>query len=141
MKKSLLWVMTAILTISGTVATLTACTSSDDIPTPAENQNQLGEQIKGDWYCVYNTNRLVIDYLKNPQHNASVGIIYMDYASMDKTPGYNSSTVYESCGMQLVEALISQNFRTPGSIDASLFSICTLNVDGLPAIINEKTDN
>lgn len=87
------------------------------------------------------TNRLVIDYLKNPLHNASVGIIYMDYAGMDKTPGYNSSTVYESCGMQLVEALISQNFRTPGTIDASLFSICTLNVDGLPAIINEKTDN
>lgn len=368
MKKSLLWVMTAILTISGTVATLTSCTSSDDIPTPAENQNQLGEQIKGDWYCVYyttgttkawkkddmktettvdytrvvdcynfgtqepvshgnliryyyignemvppafnifyfdytstleesaaketygivkgqivltpnennqslwtwrenaptrttlhydngcitangqnnqeilltaaneqmtdylkrlwgqggedsetssadaykphvdhskwmapladsrmvadlslpgahvactaegwhlekmisatpvwvfnspaaymglvcsdhyrenagRTNRLVIDYLKNPLHNASVGIIYMDYAGMDKTPGYNSSTVYVSCGMQLVEALISQNFRTPGTIDASLFSICTLNVDGLPAIINEKTDN
>jgi hypothetical protein len=65
----------------------------------------------------------------------------MDFAGMDKTPGYNSSTVYESCGMQLVEALISQNFRTPGTIDASLFSICTLNVDGLPAIINEKTDN
>jgi len=43
--------------------------------------------------------------------------------------------------MQLVEAIISQNFRTPGTIDASLFSICTLNVDGLPAIINEKTDN
>ena len=38
---------------------------------------------------------------------------------MDKTPGYNSSTVYESCGMQLVEALISQNFRTPGTIITS----------------------
>ena len=30
MKKSLLWVMTAILTISGTVATLTSCASNDD---------------------------------------------------------------------------------------------------------------
>jgi hypothetical protein len=55
MKKSLLWVMTAILTISGTVTTLTSCSSSDDIPSPVENQNQLREQIKGDWYCVYNT--------------------------------------------------------------------------------------
>ena len=58
------------------------------------------------------TNRLVIDYLKNPLHNASTGIIYMDFAGMDKTPGYNSSTVYETCGLQLVEALINQNFRT-----------------------------
>ena len=58
------------------------------------------------------TNRLVIDYLKNPLHNASTGIIYMDFAGMEKTPGYNSSTVYETCGLQLVEALINQNFRT-----------------------------
>ncbi len=79
------------------------------------------------------TNRLVIDYLANPLHNASTGIIYMDYAGMDKTPGYNSSTVYDACGLQLVEALINQNFRTPGTIDGSLFSVCTLNVDGLPA--------
>ena len=79
------------------------------------------------------TNRLVIDYLKNPLHNASTGIIYMDYAGMDKTPGYLESTVYETYGLQLVEALINQNFRTPGTIDASLFSVCTLNVDGLPA--------
>ena len=35
--------------------------------------------------------------------------------------------------MCLTEALISQNFRTPGTIDASLFTVCTLNVDGLPA--------
>jgi len=83
------------------------------------------------------TNRLVIDYLNNPLHNASAGIVMMDYAGMDKTPGYNSSTVYESCGLQLVEALIDQNFRTPGTIDASLFSVCTLNVDGLPDIYND----
>jgi len=79
------------------------------------------------------TNRLVIDYLQNPLHNASTGIIYMDYAGMDKTPGYNSSTVYDTYGLQLVEALINQNFRTPSTVDGSLFSVCTLNVDGLPA--------
>ena len=86
------------------------------------------------------TNRLVIDYLNNPLHNASAGIVMMDYAGMDKTPGYNSSTVYESCGLQLVEALIDQNFRTPGTIDASLFSVCTLNVDGLPALPHINDD-
>ena len=58
MKKSLLWVMIAILTISGTMATLTSCASSDDIPSPAENQNQLGEQIKGDWYAPTTTVRM-----------------------------------------------------------------------------------
>jgi len=79
------------------------------------------------------TNRLVIDYLKNPLHNAATGIIMMDYAGMDKTPGYTSNTVYDASGMELIEALINQNFRTPGTIDASLFSVCTLNVDGLPA--------
>ena len=79
------------------------------------------------------TNRLVIDYLKNPLHNASTGIIMMDYAGMNQTPGYNSNTLYESSGMELIEALINQNFRTPGTVDGSLFSVCTLNVDGLPA--------
>lgn len=86
------------------------------------------------------TNRLVIDYLKNPLHNASTGIIMMDYAGMDKTPGYLSSTLYEASGLELVEALIDQNFRTPGTIDASLFSVCTLNVDGLPAMPHINDD-
>ncbi len=86
------------------------------------------------------TNRLVIDYLQNPLHNASTGIIYMDYAGMDKTPGYNSSTVYDTYGLQLVEALINQNFRTPGTVDGSLFSVCTLNVDGLPAMPHINDD-
>ena len=87
------------------------------------------------------TNRLVIDYLKNPLHNASTGIIMMDYAGMDKTPGYHlGSTLYEASGLELVEALIDQNFRTPGTIDASLFSVCTLNVDGLPAMPHINDD-
>ena len=32
------------------------------------------------------TNRLVIDYLKNPLHNASTGIIMMDFAGMEQSP-------------------------------------------------------
>lgn len=86
------------------------------------------------------TNRLVIDYLKNPFHTASTGIIYMDYAGMDKTPGFEDNTVYEACGLQLVEALINQNFRTQGTYDGSLFSVCTLNVDGLPALPHINDD-
>ena len=31
------------------------------------------------------TNRLMVDYLKNPMHNAATGIIYMDYAGITKT--------------------------------------------------------
>jgi len=79
------------------------------------------------------TNRLVIDYLKNPLHNAATGIVMMDYAGMDRSHAYNGSDIYETSGMELIEALINQNFRTPATIDASLFSVCTLNVDGLPA--------
>ena len=79
------------------------------------------------------TNRLVIDYLKNPLHNASTGVVFMDFAGMQKSPAYNGGDIYETSGLELVEALISQNFRTPGTIDASLFTVCTLNVDGLPA--------
>ncbi len=79
------------------------------------------------------TNRLMVDYLKNPMHNAATGIIYMDYAGMTKSPAYDSDTIYETSGLELVEALINQNFRTQGDFDPMLFSICTLNVDGLPA--------
>lgn len=79
------------------------------------------------------TNRLVIDYLKNPLHNAATGIIMMDFAGMEQSPAYRGGDIYETSGLELVEALISQNFRTPGTIDASLFTVCTLNVDGLPA--------
>lgn len=79
------------------------------------------------------TNRLVIDYLKNPLHNASTGVIFMDFAGMQQSPAYKGGDIYETSGLELVETLISQNFRTPGTIDASIFTICTLNVDGLPA--------
>lgn len=79
------------------------------------------------------TNRLVIDYLKNPLHNASTGVVFMDFAGMQKSPASGGGDIYETSGLELVEALISQNFRTPGAIDASLFTVCTLNVDGLPA--------
>ena len=36
---------------------LTACVGNDDnaVPAPVEDQNQLGELIRGDWYAVYST--------------------------------------------------------------------------------------
>lgn len=52
MKKSLLWVMTAILAISGTVTTLTSCASNDDnaVVTPS-GPGPLAEKIEGLWWA------------------------------------------------------------------------------------------
>ena len=57
MKKKLLWVMAAILTISGPTTMLTSCVSNDDnaVPAPAEDQNPLVELVRGDWYTFYST--------------------------------------------------------------------------------------
>ena len=38
-----------------------------------------------------------------------VGIIYMDFAGMDKSPDYSSTKLYNTVGMKLVDAVIKQN--------------------------------
>ncbi|MCR4583698.1 MAG: hypothetical protein K5764_09145 [Prevotella sp.] len=42
-------------------------------------------------------------------HDGPVGIIYMDYAGMNKTVGYAGDILYDAAGMRLVEQVIKQN--------------------------------
>ena len=44
-------------------------------------------------------------------HTGPVGIIYMDYAGMDKSPDYATTKLYKTVGMKLVDAVIKQNFE------------------------------
>lgn len=55
------------------------------------------------------TNQKTIDWLSS--HTGPVGIIYMDYAGMDKSPGYATTKLYKTVGMKLVDAVIKQNFE------------------------------
>ena len=52
MKKKLLWVMTAILTISGTTTALISCAGNDDnaVVTPSA-PGPLAEKIEGLWWA------------------------------------------------------------------------------------------
>jgi hypothetical protein len=52
-------------------------------------------------------NTLAIKWLN--EHKGSVGIIYMDFAGMDKSPSYSAEKLYETCGMTLVDRVIKQN--------------------------------
>ena len=56
--------------------------------------------------------QLVLDYLADESHKGSTGIVFMDYAGVDVTKSCNSETTYEVKGLQLVQALIDQNFRS-----------------------------
>ena len=44
-------------------------------------------------------------------HTGSVGIIYMDFAGMDKSPSYSTEKLYETNGMNLVDRVIKQNWK------------------------------
>ena len=44
-------------------------------------------------------------------HTGSVGIIYMDFGGMDKSPDYAGKKLYETAGMKLVDSVIKQNFK------------------------------
>ena len=55
------------------------------------------------------TNQKTIDWLSS--HTGPVGIIYMDYAGMDKSPDYAATKLYKTVGMKLVDAVIKQNFE------------------------------
>ena len=52
-------------------------------------------------------NQKTIDWLSS--HTGSVGIIYMDFAGMDKSVDYTSTKLYSTVGMKLVDAVIKQN--------------------------------
>jgi hypothetical protein len=54
-------------------------------------------------------NQKTIDWLSS--HTGSVGIIYMDFAGMDKSVDYTSTKLYETVGMKLVDAVIKQNLK------------------------------
>ena len=54
-------------------------------------------------------NKVTADWLAS--HTGSVGIIYMDFAGMDKTPGYASLNLYDTHGMTLVDCVIKQNMK------------------------------
>ena len=52
-------------------------------------------------------NKVTADWLSC--HTGSVGIIYMDFAGMEKSPSYSAESLYETCGMTLVDRVIQQN--------------------------------
>ena len=52
-------------------------------------------------------NKVCADWLAN--HTGSVGIIYMDFAGMEKSPSSFAETLYETYGMTLVDRVIQQN--------------------------------
>jgi len=54
-------------------------------------------------------NKVAADWLSS--HTGSVGIIYMDFAGMDKCPSYSTEKLYETCGMTLVDRVIKQNWK------------------------------
>lgn len=54
-------------------------------------------------------NKVAIDWLD--KHTGPVGIIYMDFAGMDKSPNYSKTMLYETQGMKLVDSVIRQNLK------------------------------
>lgn len=54
-------------------------------------------------------NKVTIDWLSG--HTGSVGIIYMDFCGMDKSPATAKSKLYETLGMKLVDSVIKQNWK------------------------------
>ena len=52
-------------------------------------------------------NKVAAEWLSN--HTGSVGIIYMDFAGMEKSPSYSNERLYETYGMTLVDRVIQQN--------------------------------
>ncbi len=52
-------------------------------------------------------NVVAADWLES--HDGPVGIIYMDYAGMDKSVGFSGDILYETAGMRLINQIIQQN--------------------------------
>ena len=55
------------------------------------------------------TNALTIKWLG--EHKGSVGIIYMDFAGVDKSTSYDKTKEYNVVGMKLVDSVIRQNAK------------------------------
>ena len=53
-------------------------------------------------------NVLTADWLT--EHQGSVGVIYMDFAGVDQSKGYDGKT-YETAGKMLVESVVKQNAK------------------------------
>ena len=53
-------------------------------------------------------NVLTVDWLA--KHKGSVGVIYMDFAGVDQSKGYDGQT-YETAGKKLVESIVKQNAK------------------------------
>ena len=51
------------------------------------------------------------NFLNNEYNIGPVGIVLMDFAGVDNTRDFYGQTCYASNGMQLVNALIRQNFK------------------------------
>jgi hypothetical protein len=52
-------------------------------------------------------NKVTANWLAD--HTGSVGIIYMDFAGMDKSPNSIKTKCYETNGMKLINSIIKQN--------------------------------
>lgn len=55
--------------------------------------------------------QLVLDYLADDTHTGSTGIVFMDFAGVNQSKGCSTDKIYDVKGLQLVNAIISQNFR------------------------------
>jgi len=55
--------------------------------------------------------QVVLDYLADEEHNGATGIVFMDFAGVDQSKSCSTDEVFDVKGMQLVQALINQNFR------------------------------
>ncbi len=59
------------------------------------------------WSNAVNANTVAANWLNG--HTGSVGIIYMDFAGMDKSPNSIKTKCYETNGMKLINSIIKQN--------------------------------
>lgn len=57
------------------------------------------------------TNKLMSDYIKPQDKKGATGIIFMDYAGMDKTVSTDGNRLYDTNGLGLIQTLIGQNFK------------------------------
>ena len=55
--------------------------------------------------------QVVLDYLKDETHTGSTGIVFMDFAGVEQSKSASGDDMFEVKGLQLVQALIAQNFR------------------------------
>lgn len=56
-------------------------------------------------------NMVAFNFLNNEYNVGPVGILFADFAGVDQSRGYTGITVHPTQGMELVKALIQQNFK------------------------------